>query len=133
MAQFKKSTMVSAGIVSAALLFGAGTAFAAEAGDAAEGEFVFQDNCEICHSAEEGGAHKIGPNLYGVVGRHSGAAEGYTYSAAMMGAGIEWTAENLATFLAGPAAMVPGTKMGFPGFSNPDDEANLIAYLDTLK
>jgi len=131
-AQFKKS-MISAGIVSAALMFGAGMAVAAEGGDAAEGEFVFGDSCEICHSAEQGGAHKIGPNLFGIVGKTSGMQEGYTYSPAMMGAGIEWTAENLATFLAGPAAMVPGTKMGFPGFQNPADEANLIAYLETLQ
>ncbi len=132
MAQFKKS-MISAGIVSAALMFGAGMAVAAEGGDAAEGEFVFGDQCEICHSAEQGGAHKIGPNLFGIVGKTSGMTEGYTYSPAMMGAGIEWTPENLATFLAGPAAMVPGTKMGFPGFQDPADEANLIAYLETLQ
>jgi cytochrome c len=131
-AQTKNSTMVFAGVFAAALFFGAGTALAAEAGDAAEGDFVFQDNCSICHSAEQGGGHKIGPNLYGVVGRTSGTADGYTYSPAMVEAGLEWTPENLATFLAGPAALVPGTKMGFPGFTNDDDEANLIAYLETL-
>jgi len=132
-AQFKNSTMVSAAIVAAAMFFSAGTALAAEAGDAAEGEFVFGDSCEICHSAEQGGPHKIGPNLFGVVDRAAGTAEGYTYSPAMAGSGLTWTTENLATYLAGPAAMVPGTKMGFPGFNNEEDEANLIAYLETLE
>ena len=131
-AQYKTSTLVSAAIVSAAFFFGAGTALAADAGDAAEGEFVFQDNCEICHSAADGAAHKIGPNLFGVVGRPAGMTEGYTYSPAMVESGLTWTTENLATYLAGPAAMVPGTKMGFPGFNNEEDEANLIAYLETL-
>lgn len=125
--------MASAGIVAAALFFGAGTALTAEAGDPVEGEFVFGDNCELCHSAAMGAGHKIGPNLYGIVGRTSGVAEGYTFSQPMIDAGIEWTPETLATFLAGPAAMVPGTKMGFPGFTNEADEANLIAYLETLQ
>lgn len=131
-AQFRFSTMVSAGIIAAAMFYGAGTALTAEAGDASEGEFVFQDNCDICHTAQQGAGNKIGPNLFGVVGRTSGMEPGYTYSPAMMDAGITWTPENLATFLAGPAMMVPGTKMGFPGFSNPEDEENLIAYLETL-
>ena len=123
--------MVSAGIVSAAVFFNAGTALAA---DAAEGEFVFGDNCGICHSAEQGAGHKIGPNLFGVIGRTSGTAEGFAnFSGAMADAAITWDAENLATFLNGPAEMIPGTIMGFPGFSNPDDEANLVAYLESLQ
>jgi cytochrome c len=130
-AQFKKSSIVSAGIVSAAVFFSAGTALAA---DATEGEFVFGDNCGICHTAEQGGAHKIGPNLFGVIGRTSGTAEGFAnYSGAMSEAAITWTPENLATYLGGPAEMVPGTIMGFPGFTNADDEANLVAYLETLQ
>ena len=129
-AQTMKFSLISAGIVSAAMFIGAGTALAA---DAAEGEFVFQDNCGICHTAEQGAGHKIGPNLFGVVGRTSGTAEGFAnFSAAMSGAAITWTPENLEMFLNGPADMVPGTIMGFPGFSNPEDEANLIAYLETL-
>jgi len=130
-AHTKKLPMISAGIVSAAVFFGAGTALAA---DAAEGEFVFQDNCGICHSAEQGAGHKIGPNLFGVVGRTSGTAEGFAnFSAAMTGAAVTWSPETLETFLNGPAEMIPGTIMGFPGFSNPEDEANLIAYLETLQ
>lgn len=79
-----------------------------------------------------GEAHKIGPNLYGIFGRDSATADGYIYSEAMLEAGINWTEENLRTYLESPAAMVPGTKMGFPGFSDPADEDNVIAYLQSL-
>jgi cytochrome c len=124
-----------AGLVSAALLLGAGAAqaAAAAAGNATAGKTVFDDNCAICHSAERGGPHKVGPNLFGVHGRKSAAATGYTYSAAMMKANITWNNDTLKQYLAAPAKMVPGTKMGFPGFSEPKDEADLIAYLATLK
>ncbi len=129
-AKFRKSTMVSAGIVPAALFFGAGSALAA---DAAEGEFVFGDNCGICHSAEQGGGHKIGPNLFGVVGRTSGTSDGFAnFSGAMQEAAIVWDAESLGTFVDSPAEMIPGTIMGFPGFSEPADRENLIAYLESL-
>jgi cytochrome c len=130
-APYKKSTMVSAGIISAALFFSAGSALAADAG---EGEFVFGDNCGICHSAEADGGHKIGPNLFGIVGRTSGTADGFAnFSGAMSEAAVVWDAENLGTFVDGPADMIPGTIMGFPGFSDPADRANLIAYLETLQ
>jgi len=129
-AQNKKATIVSAGIFSAALFFGTGSALAA---DAAEGEFVFGDNCGICHAAEQGGGHKIGPNLFGIVGRTSGTAEGYAnFSAAIQDAAIVWDAESLGTFVDSPAEMIPGTIMGFPGFSDPADRENLIAYLESL-
>ncbi len=95
---------------------------------------MFQDNCGICHSAEQGGGHKIGPNLFGIMGRTSGTVEGFAnYSAAMTDAAVTWDAGTMSTFLNGPAEMIPGTIMGFPGFSNPDDEANLVAYLETLQ
>ena len=129
-AKYMRSTVVSAGIVSAALFFGTGTALAA---DALEGEFVFGDNCGICHSAEQGGGHKIGPNLFGIVGRASGTADGFAnFSGAMQEAGIVWDAESLGTFVDSPAEMIPGTIMGFPGFSEPADRENLIAYLESL-
>jgi cytochrome c len=135
-AKFIKDAGLIAGLVSAALL-SAGSAqaaaAAAPAGTAAAGKTVFDDNCFICHSADRGGPHKVGPNLFGIVGRKSAGAPGYTYSAAMMKANITWDANNLKTYLQAPAKMVPGTKMGFPGFSDPADEANLLAYLATLK
>ena len=106
---------------------------AAAAGDAKEGAQVFMDNCGICHTVEKGGPNKVGPNLFGVIGRKSATLAGYMYSPAMMKAGLTWTDATIKTYLQAPTKLVPGTKMGFPGFTEPKDEANLIAYLDTMK
>ncbi len=133
MAQTLKSTVfVSAGVISA-LLIGAGAAQAAAAGDPKEGAQVFMDNCAICHTVDKGAPHKVGPNLFGVSGRKSGTAAGYMYSPAMMKANLTWNDATLKTYLQAPAKLVPGTKMGFPGFTDPKDETNLIAYLGTMK
>jgi cytochrome c len=135
-AGFTKASGIAAGLVSAAFLFGAGAAQAAAAapkGDAGAGKQVFEDTCGICHSINKGGAHKVGPNLFGVIGRKSATAPGYMYSAAMQKANVTWDPATLHTYLMAPAKMVPGTKMGFPGFTDPKDEADLIAYLTTQK
>ena len=122
-----------AGIAAAGFLFAAEAAQAAAAGDAKSGAAVFMDNCGVCHDASKGGPNKIGPNLYGVVGRKSATAANYMYSPAMQKAGLTWDQATLQQFLAGPQKKVAGTKMGFPGFSDPADEADVIAYLTTLK
>ena len=119
--------MAAAGIVLAS------PAFAAQAGDAKNGQGVFMDNCAVCHSNDKGAPNKIGPNLFGVVGRKSATAPGYMYSMAMMNANLTWDVPTLQVYLQGPQKKVPGTKMGFPGFSDPGEEADLIAYLNTLK
>ena len=67
------------------------------------------------------------------VGRTAGQVEGFNYTANMKKLGVTWSAETLATYLAGPAKMVPGTKMTFPGFSEPKQTADVIAYLATLR
>src|SRR5882672_4115242 len=120
------------GIAVAGFVF-ASQAQAAPAGDAKNGQAVFMDNCAVCHSNERGAPNKIGPNLFGVVGRKSATAPGYMYSAAMMKAGLTWDQPTLTTYLQGPQKKVPGTKMGFPGFSDPAEESDVIAYLVTLK
>jgi cytochrome c len=122
-----------AGIATAGLVLATGAAQAAAAGDAKNGQLVFMDNCAVCHSFEQGAANKIGPNLFGVVGRKSATAPGYMYSPAMMMANLTWDMETLSVYLMGPQKKVPGTKMGFPGFSDPADEADAIAYLASLK
>ena len=112
-------------------LFGMTTS-ALAAGDATKGGDVAK-RCMICHTFDNGGANKVGPNLFGVVGRTAGSVSGYNYSTAMKGAGFKWTEENLSAYLADPKVKVPGNKMAFAGLSKPDQIADLIAYLGTLK
>jgi len=121
---------VLAGLASASFVFAAVTA---QAADAKMGAQLFMENCGVCHTSAKGEPNKIGPNLFGVVGRKSATAPGYMYSAAMMKAGLTWDQPTLTTYLQGPQKKVPGTKMGFPGFSDPSEEADVIAYLATLK
>lgn len=102
------------------------------AGNAANGKTVFS-RCAICHSAGKGEGNRIGPNLFGVVGRKSGTAPGFNYSAAMKNFGKVWTPQLLDTYLTHPAAVVPGTKMSFAGISNNGQRADVVAYLQTLK
>ncbi len=106
--------------------------FAAHAeGDAAAGKTVFSQ-CAICHSAKQG-ENKIGPSLYGVVGRPSHSEPGFTYSDAMKGYDVTWTEAELDKYLVDPRKVVVGTKMIFPGIKDDAKRANLIAYLATLK
>jgi cytochrome c len=100
-------------------------------GDAAAGKTVFA-KCAICHSTQPGKT-AIGPSLFGVVGRHSASIEGYSYSDAMKKADKTWDEATLDVYLTDPKATVPGTKMVFAGLPKPEDRANVIAYLATLK
>ena len=121
------------GLASAVLVFSTVEIHAAQAGDSKHGATLFMENCAVCHSFAKGEPNKIGPNLFGVVGRVSGAAPGYMYSPALNNAKLTWDDKNLNEYLAGPQKKVPGTKMGFPGFSDPSEQADVIAYLATLK
>jgi len=129
----KTALVLTASIAATGFVLMTAGAQAASAGDAKNGQAVFMDNCGVCHTAEKGAANKIGPNLFGVVGRKSATAPGYMYSPAMMKAALTWDVPTLQVYLMGPQKKVPGTKMGFPGFSDPQDEADAIAYLVTLK
>jgi cytochrome c len=100
---------------------------AAEDGDPARGSQVF-NTCAMCHTLSEG-KHRIGPNLKGVIGRRAGSAEGFRYSEAMREAGFEWTPEKLDAYLADGASVVPGNRMPFPGLFDPEDRADVIAFL----
>lgn len=109
---------------------GPGLAVLLASGDAAAGEKAAQGRCGTCHTFDQGGAVKQGPNLYGVLGKPIGKhAAGFAYSAALSGKGGDWTYENMDTWLAGPKTFVPGTKMSFAGLSNAQDRANIILYM----
>ena len=103
------------------------------AADPAAGEIIFK-KCLACHTPAKGGANKVGPNLWGIVGRPVAAHAGFSYSAALKGfaAGGAWDYEKLSAFIAAPKAYVKGTAMGFAGVKKIDERANLIAYLRTI-
>jgi cytochrome c len=94
----------------------------------ADGEKVF-GKCKACHTIEQGGANKVGPNLWGVVGGPKAHIQGFAYSNTLAGMGDNWTYEELDAFLANPKAVVPGTKMTFAGLGNAEDRAAVIAYM----
>jgi cytochrome c len=102
------------------------------AGDAAKGAAVFA-RCAICHSNAKGAPNRIGPNLFGVVGRKAGTAPDFSYSGAMKSSGIIWTTDRLTAYVTHPQLVVPGNRMAFPGLSNQTQAADLVAYLGTLK
>lgn len=104
-----------------------GVKLASFTGDAAKGATAFV-TCKTCH-AIEAGVNKIGPSLHNIVGRKAGSIAGYSYSAANKGSGITWTPEKLFQYLEGPQRIVPGTKMSFAGFPDPQKRADVIAYL----
>lgn len=121
---------VEAGTTGAAAADPAYTEVAAKA-DPAAGEKVF-GKCKSCHKID--GTNATGPHLNGVVGRGHGEVPDFKYSDAMLAhKGEPWTPEAIYAFIKGPKAAMPGTKMGFAGLPKPEDRANVIAYLSTLK
>ena len=97
--------------------------------DVAAGKEV-SARCEQCHDLTKGGPNKIGPNLWGIVGRARATHPGFDYSSAMRRT-TTWTYDELFEYLKSPAGMVPGTKMSFAGLPSAQDRINLIAYLRT--
>ena len=87
--------------------------------------------CEQCHDLSKGGPNKIGPNLWGVVGRPRASHPGFDYSSAMKSKGGTWIYDELFKFLKSPGAYIPGTKMSFAGLRSPTDRTDIIAYLRT--
>ena len=98
-------------------------------GDVTHGEKVFK-KCSACHVVEKGGDNKIGPALYGVLGRKVAAIEDYKYSQALSGYGKEWTFEEMNGYLKKPQAWIKGTKMSFAGLRKEKDRASVILYLN---
>lgn len=104
-------------------------AYASLTGDAAKGEKIF-GQCKACHVAEPG-VNRVGPSLHAVVGRAAGSVAGFNYSKANKESGVTWNEEVLFTYLEAPQKFMPGTRMAFAGLKNPQDRADVIAYLKT--
>ncbi|MEO7634011.1 MAG: cytochrome c family protein [Sphingomicrobium sp.] len=97
--------------------------------DVAKGEQVF-NKCAACHNANKGGANQIGPNLWGVIGEPVGKGHAFAFSPALSGKGGTWDWKSLSDWLSNPKGFAPGTKMSFAGLGNPQDRANVIAFLN---
>jgi cytochrome c len=87
--------------------------------------------CQACHTFNKGEPNRVGPNLYGVVGRDRASIAGFNYSAAMKAKGGKWTLEELNHFLTNPRGYIPGTSMSFAGLSRGSERADVISFLNT--
>lgn len=90
---------------------------------------IIAKKCVACHTFEQGGANKVGPNLHGTIGGKVGHASDFAYSQALLAKGGSWDYASLYQFLRSPKAYMPGTKMAFAGLKKPQELADIIAYL----
>ena len=94
-----------------------------------DGEKIFK-KCAACHSIAKGGANKIGPALYNVIGRQAGSLPDYKYSKGMIAYAKKWTPQEMDGFLENPKGWVKGTKMAYAGLKKPEERAALILFLN---
>jgi cytochrome c len=109
-----------------------GAVHARAAGDAAKGKSAFVRQCAICHTVEQGGPNRSGPNLFGILRRKAGTVAGFDYSRAFKAAASwDWNEDLVAGWIGAPGVMVPGTAMGvFQGVAQSDRD-DIVAYLAT--
>jgi cytochrome c len=119
-------------VFTALALLAVSTMAANAAGNVHEGAEVFK-RCAVCHTTEKGGGDGLGPNLSGVIGRKAAQRPGFAYSPALKKAGLTWDQPTLTKWVAGPQRLVPGNKMMFPGLTSKKQQADVVAYLATLK
>jgi cytochrome c len=115
------------GLIISAIALAASSGIAV-AGDVAAGQVVFK-KCLACHAIGEGARNKVGPELNGIDGRHSGSAPGYNYSSANKNSGIVWNEATFKEYIKDPRAKIPGTKMIFPGIKDEKQADDLWSYL----
>ncbi len=125
----KRATLICQSVA----VFGLATGVAAteQIGDATKGEKVF-GKCKSCHQVGAGAEDRVGPHLNGIFGRRAAAHEEYNYSESMERAGADglvWTIETLDAYIENPRALVSKTRMSFRGIKDPEDRANVLAYL----
>jgi cytochrome c len=106
-----------------------GAALAQDDVDPKEAQLAFNNHCRTCHTTKEGD-NRLGPSLYGVMGREAGSAPGYAYSSAMQNADFVWDPETLDRYIENPDAVVPGNKMKpYSGITDPEERAKITAHL----
>ena len=105
-------------------------AFYLASADVAKGEAVFK-KCAACHNADPGGANALGPALFGTMGKPLASHPAFPYSDALKGVGGNWDWEKMSAWLANPKKFAPGTKMTFAGLGNPQDRADVMAFLNS--
>ena len=102
-------------------------------GDAKQGAKLFKAKCSTCHTINEGGPNKQGPNLYNVIGRKSGTVNGFKYTEANKKSGIIWDNQSMFDYLTNPKKFIKGTNMAFPGFKKDKDKIDIISYLNETR
>ena len=96
------------------------------------GKAIFMKQCFTCHTTDKGGANKVGPNLWDIVGRKVASHAGFSYSSALQAKGGDWSYEDINHMILKPTAYVKGTKMAFAGLPKEQERADVIAYLRTM-
>jgi cytochrome c len=102
-----------------------------QAQSAENGRAVFRQTCGICHDAAPD-RNRVGPSLFGVVGRKTGSVPGFHYSDANRNSHLSWDSATLDRYLENPRGVIPGTIMSFPGLKDAQKRQDVIAYLETL-
>lgn len=116
-------------LIAVAILSGVAAAdMVSEDCSAERGQKLF-NKCLACHTYDKSNNHSAGPNLYGVVGRKVGLAEGFKFSPALRKSGDTWTEEHLDAFLQNPMGVYARSRMAFSGLKKPNDRADIICYL----